>query len=233
MIYLKKAMYHVTRWFNMFHPHVILLVAGSVSALTIFIVGIQMFKPRPLSQPIATSLPHQDEPEPPPPPPPDYTKPVRKEPARFPARSHMPHTGEGATSGSIDLSTFDPERDLVWHDDDRVTWESDEDDETGDDEDDHLMNKALYEPLRRLIELVDMNGGHLHVTDAYRHDPENRVHGSRSLHKEGRAVDMYTEDMSMERLAKLAWAAGFDWVYYEAPRRGGHHVHASVKRKSD
>ena len=217
----------------MFHPNAILLIAGTVSALTIFIVGIKMFqpdtKPPAEEQPEVAQLP--PEPPPPPPPPPiDYTKPVREEPRRFPARSHMPNAGEGATSGSIDLATFDAERDLVWHDDDRVTWESDHDDHTGDDEDDHLMHKNLLDPLKRLIELVEANGGHLHVTDAFRDDPQNRVHGTRSLHKEGRAIDMYVEDMSQERLAKLAWAAGFDWVFYEAPRRGGIHIHASVKR---
>ena len=32
-----------------------------------------------------------------------------------------------------------------------------------------------------------------------------------------------------EELAKLAWQAGYDWVYYENSRGTGPHVHASVR----
>jgi len=149
--------------------------------------------------------------------------PVREEPAKFPSRTHLPSLREGLASGSIELSTFSPGRDLVYINDTRVWWESDNDAE--DTEDDHTIHKSLEAPLRRLIELVCQNGGTLKVQDAYR---PNGVHNRQSLHKEGRAVDVTCDEIPLEKLAKLCWAAGFDWVYYET--RGGAHVHCSVKR---
>ncbi len=89
------------------------------------------------------------------------------------------------------------------------------------------MHHAIETPLRLLIELVHREGGTLEIHDAYR--PEG-VHNARSLHKEGRALDMTCDELGLERLACLCWAAGFDWVYYEASARGGAHVHCSVKR---
>ena len=154
----------------------------------------------------------------------DVTQPVRETPHRFPARSRMPAAGEGDTSLSIHHVSFDPERDLVFVRDERVWWESDND--QGDTEDDHLVHAALEIPLRRLIELVVAEGGILEVQDAYRAEG---IHSPRSLHKQGRAVDLTCDELGLERLAALAWAAGFDWVYYEAPKDGGHHVHASVR----
>jgi hypothetical protein len=120
---------------------------------------------------------------------------------------------------------FSPGRDLTFIDDARVWWESDNDD--GDNEDDHSIHKSLEIPLRRVIELVAARGATLKVQDAYR--PAG-IHNPRSLHKEGRAVDLTCDDMPLEDLAKLCWAAGFDWVYYET--RGGAHIHCSVKRNS-
>lgn len=150
---------------------------------------------------------------------------LRAEPERFPPDTHMPRLREGLVSGSIDLSTFSPGRDLVRVDDARVWWESDHD--TSDEEDDHSMHVLAEEALRRLIELVIRHGGTLKVQDAYR---PQLVHSSRSLHKEGRAIDVTCDEFSLEKLAKLCWAAGFDWVYHEASAKGGAHVHCSVRR---
>jgi len=156
------------------------------------------------------------------------TEPVRAEPERFRADTYMPPRREGQVSGSIDMATFSPGRDLVHVDDPRVWWESDHD--NGDDEDDHTVHRALETPLRRLVELVARENGTLEVQDAYR---PSGIHNSRSLHREGRAVDVTCDEMSLERLAKLCWAAGFDWVYYEMNRKSGSHVHCSVKRNPE
>jgi hypothetical protein len=138
----------------------------------------------------------------------------------------MPRAGEGATSTSIRYVAFSPDRDLVRIEDDRVWWESEHD--RNDTEDDHVFHYAMEEPLRRLIELVDKTNAKLKVQDAYR---DQGIHAKESLHKQGRAVDLTAEGISLEKLAKLCWAAGFDWVYYESPRRGGAHVHASVRER--
>ena len=152
-------------------------------------------------------------------------RPVRPLPDRFPRNTHLPPLPEGRVSGSIDLGTFSPGRDLTYLEDERVWWESDSD--TNDVEDDHSMHASLELPLRRLIELVDRRGARLKVQDAYR---PTRIHNARSLHKEGRAVDVTCEDMPLEELAKLCWAAGFDWVYYEDRPAKGAHIHCSVRR---
>lgn len=154
---------------------------------------------------------------------PDLTQPLREIPNRFPPRTRMPTRREVDASVAIDHVPFDPDLDLVRVEDDRVWWESDHD--YGDDEDDHLVHFALEEPLRRLIELVDQAGGTLKVQDAYR---AVGVHHPRSLHKQGRAVDLTCDELGLEELAKLTWAAGFDWVLYEVGG-GGHHIHASVR----
>ncbi|MFO7870095.1 MAG: hypothetical protein R6V03_01520 [Kiritimatiellia bacterium] len=153
-------------------------------------------------------------------------KPVRAEPDTFPPNTHLPPAREASVCGSIDLSAFSPESDLVRVEDNRVWWESDHD--TGDDEDDHIVHRLAEGPLRRLIDLVEKNGGRLKVQDAYR--PKG-VHIPSSLHKEGRAIDVTCEGLSLEKLARLCWAAGFDWVYHEAKRPGNEHVHCSVKRE--
>ena len=155
---------------------------------------------------------------------PDLTRPVRPIPSTFRINSTMPAIGEGAASGSIEQFTFVPERDLIRVEDPRVWWESDNDDRTGDTEDDHLMHWALEEPFRRLVELIRQKStGRLKVQDIYRAEG---VHGVRSLHKQGRAIDMTGDGIALSEVAKLAYAAGFDWVYYET--RGGAHIHASV-----
>lgn len=152
--------------------------------------------------------------------------PERDLPPSFPRNTYLPDEREAVASGSIDLPTFSPGRDLIHIEDDRVWWESDNDE--GDDEDDHSIYKAMQEPLMRLIELVSARDATLKVQDAYR--PGGNVHGSKSLHKEGRAIDLTCEEISLEELARLSWAAGFDWVYHEASAKGGAHVHCSVKR---
>jgi hypothetical protein len=153
---------------------------------------------------------------------------LRQEPARFPRDSYLPKQREGNTSGSIDLESFSPGRDLCYVEDTRVWWESDND--KGDTECDHSMHRSIERPLRRLIELVHAEGGVLKLQDAYR---GHGVHSPRSLHREGRALDLTCDELGLERLSKLCWAAGFDWVYYEASGRGGAHVHVSVRRDRD
>jgi hypothetical protein len=154
----------------------------------------------------------------------DYSQPVREEPRRFLANTYRPKKREGVASGSINPKTFFPKYDLIRIDDPRVWWESEHD--KGDTEDDHVMHRAMREPVLRLIELVHQHGGTLKVQDAYR---ATGVHAPRSLHREGRAIDVTCDELGLEKLAKLCWAAGFDWVYFEAPKRGGAHIHASVR----
>ena len=156
--------------------------------------------------------------------PPVY-KPVRPIPKSFRRNTHMPRTSEGDTSGSIDPNKFSAGRDLVYVTDSRVWWESDND--KNDDECDHSMHKSIEAPLRLLIELVCQRGGTLEIQDAYR---PCGIHNKKSLHKEGRAIDITCDELGLEKLAELAWGAGFDWVYYEASAKGGAHVHCSVKR---
>ena len=154
----------------------------------------------------------------------DLTKPVRDIPVRFPANTHLPKRKEQVVSGPLNPRRFDPMKNLVCIEDPRVWWESDFD--NNDVEDDHLVHETMEEPLRRLIELVTAAGGELKVQDAYR---EEGVHHDLSMHKEGRAVDLTCDEIGLEKLACLCWASGFDWVYYEAPKRGGAHIHCSVK----
>lgn len=152
---------------------------------------------------------------------------LRDKPARFKPNSHKPNIKESQASGSIDLDTFSPGKSLVFVDDTRVWWESDND--KNDTEDDHSMHKAMEAPLRRLINLVTEQNATLKIQDTYR---ASGIHNPRSLHKEGRAIDLTCDELGLEELAKLCWMAGFDWVYYEAKAKGGAHVHCSVKRNS-
>jgi hypothetical protein len=151
---------------------------------------------------------------------------LRKLPDRFPPNTTMPDQREGEVSGSIHMPTFSPGRDLVYFDDPRVWWESDHDGES-DDECDHTIHKSMEEPLKRVIEAVSARGAKLKVQDTYR---PTGIHNPRSLHREGRAIDLTCEGLSLEELAKLCWQAGFDWVFYEKPRGGGDHIHASARR---
>jgi len=192
-----------------------LLILGCVSALFVFVAGLAIVKCNkhrhaPDNQDLRLF---------------PLTEPVRPEPDHFPRDTHIPPITEGLVSVSIHLPTFLPERDLIRVSDRRVWWESDHD--NGGSEDDHMMYKSMERPLRRLIELVSRNGGALKVHDIYR---PTGTHSVRSLHKEGRAVDVTCDEFSLEKLAKLCWAAGFDWVYYEATGGAGAHVHCSVKR---
>jgi hypothetical protein len=151
---------------------------------------------------------------------------VRAAPARFPPNTTMPDVREVEASGAIHMPSFSPGRDLVFFDDPRVWWESDEDGET-DDECDHSMYASMVLPLRRVIEAVAARQGVLKVQDIYR---PTGIHNSRSLHKEGRAIDLTCEGLTLEELAIICWQSGFDWVYYERPKGGGDHIHASVRR---
>lgn len=180
------------------------------------------------------------EPEPP------QLVPVRPFPARFPKGSHMPDIKEAEASGAISNSVFSPGRDLVYVEDPHVWWESDFDGET-DDEDDHSMHRCIEPAFRRLVAMLAASNATLRVQEAYR---PSTIHASTSLHKEGRALDLTCPDLdpscertdpsvgtqirptplSLEILAKMCWAAGFDWVYYEVPKNSGPHLHVSSSR---
>jgi len=168
----------------------------------------------------------------PPAPPPDLHNPVRSAPSAFPPDSNLPRGKEIYASGPIDLATFNPTNDLVRFVDARVWFESDNK-KHGDDEDDHLINKAVEVPLKRLVNLLAKKGGTLKLQDAYRSADKNRIHQALSLHCEGRAVDLTCEKVSLGDLAKLAWQSGFDFVLYEVPKKSGIHLHCSVKRSPD
>ena len=147
---------------------------------------------------------------------------ARTEPRHFPRGTHMPPFREDAISGVFNPSLFSPERDLVRIEDKSVWWESDAG-AASQPEDDHLVHRAVEAPFVRLSALVRRSGGRLEVRDAYRPDG---IHVPKSLHREGRALDLTSTDITLERLAALCWVAGFDWVYYESRPE---HVHCSVR----
>jgi hypothetical protein len=189
-------------------------------AVVVLAAGVAAFlatRPRPPAPPSAATV--RKTPVPP------LDQPIRAEPARFPVGTHLPPIKEILISGPIDLQTFSPTGSLTRVDDRRVWWESDHD--RSEAEDDHIVNRSLEQPLRRLIELVTQNSGVLEVRDAYR---PMGIHKQISLHKEGRAVDVTCSNMPLDRLAKLSWAAGFDWVYLEGRNGQASHVHCSVRR---
>jgi len=209
----------VWRAFRKKHPDRPYLIAGITLAGIILIGGIVL-----AARTSTDSIPArfiEDHPVTP-----DYTVPIRDEPRRFKRGAHLPPRREKQVCGPLAREGFIPRADLIRIDDKRVWWESDHD--KNDTEDDHLIHRSMEDPLRRLIELVDRAGGTLKVQDTYR---EKGIHAKNSFHKVGRAIDLTCDELGLEKLAKLTWAAGFDWVYYEAPKRGGHHVHASVKEK--
>ena len=152
------------------------------------------------------------------------TEAVRDLPTSFRNGQRMPSYREGDSSKSIDEVDFIPERDLIVMEDVRVWWESDN--VKNGDENDHLFHYAMEGPMRRLIAMVCERGETLRVTEAY---SLQKIHTTKSLHKQGRAVDVTWMNKKGERLplsdlAKMCWAAGFHWVYFERD-----HIHASVR----
>ncbi|MDD2599006.1 MAG: hypothetical protein PHO37_07265 [Kiritimatiellae bacterium] len=160
---------------------------------------------------------------------PELLKPVRPAPATFPANSNLPAGRESLTSGAIDLKRFDPKKELIRFHDSRVWFASDHD--KGATENTHLIHRAIEIPLKRLVNLVEQKGGKLKIQAAYRarYNPET-THLENSLHREGRALRMTSDNLDLSELGKLAWQAGFDYVLYEVPANGGAHLHCSVKR---
>ncbi|MBP5510395.1 MAG: hypothetical protein J6Z49_05705 [Kiritimatiellae bacterium] len=163
---------------------------------------------------------------------PDLKNPVRPAVRSFGRNSSLPLGRESLNAGAIDLATFNPVNDLIHFEDPRVWFESDHDtdDET---DNDHLLHRAMEWPLRRLVNLVEQKGGKLKIQDTYRSADTNKIHTERSLHCEGRAIDLTSENLSLSELANLCWQAGFDYVLYEAPKRSGEHIHTSVRREHD
>jgi hypothetical protein len=205
-----------------FHGKILVLGSASLFLTIVLLIGMGLRKVERTGQSEATVSTLTEAPAPS-----QQQEPLllRDEPARFARNTHLPPRPESEVSGARDPELFSAGRDLRYVDDVRVFWESDNDE--NDDECDHSMHHAMEAPFRVLVDLVDARGGTLEVHDAYR---ATGVHNSRSLHKEGRALDLTCDELGLEALAKLCWSAGFDWVYYEASSRGGAHVHCSVRR---
>lgn len=97
--------------------------------------------------------------------------------------------------------------------------------------DDRRMTKNCQRKLNILAAAVKSKWGanvKLRVITAYDIDDAKKRHGPHSLHHEGRAVDITTSDRDKAKypfLGRMAYDAGFDWVYYAT--KG--YIHASVK----
>lgn len=92
---------------------------------------------------------------------------------------------------------------------------------------DRRMTRRTHERLHALARLVDREwpGKKPRVTEAWDEDIE---HGDKSVHYEGRALDLTVSDVDsskLGRLSALARDAGFDWVYFEDAT----HVHVSTR----
>jgi len=161
----------------------------------------------------------------------DLHNPVREAPATFPVDSNLPRGREVFASGPNDPTAFTTNQ-LVRFEDKRVWFDSDT--KKNPEEDDHIIHRALEVPLKRLVNLLEKKGGgkaKLKVYDAYR---PTGIHLENSLHREGRAIDLTAEGITLTELAKLAWQSGFDFVLYEkAGKGGGEHLHCSVRRSPD
>ena len=171
--------------------------------------------------------------------------PVRDAPKTFARNTYLPNTREAEASGSITSCKFSPGRDLTFVDDARVWWKSDH--RAANDASDaccHTMHKSMVDPFKRLVNLAAKSGWTLKVQECY---SGSSVHAAKSLHKQGRAIDLTFGNpakpserlngkelqTAYEELSKLAWRAGFDWVYYEYGSGTGPHIHASVKANRD
>jgi hypothetical protein len=138
----------------------------------------------------------------------------------------VPASSESAASGAFTakITRGTPEFNaLVVNDNAEIVFK----DEEGTGADRHMTSR-LKEKLDNLAGFVKVEfpGRRLRVTDAW---DENDEHGTNSLHYEGRAADITTDDLDsakLGRLGRLAVNAGFDWVFYEDAA----HVHASVKK---
>ncbi|GFU54354.1 tiggy-winkle hedgehog protein [Nephila pilipes] len=96
---------------------------------------------------------------------------------------------------------------------------------------DRVMNSRLKKLLDNLSIMVmnTFKGVKLRVVKAW--DEDNLNASTENLHSEGRAVDITTSDIDRSKygkLGRLAYEAGFDFVYYESRS----YVHCSVKSES-
>ncbi len=98
-------------------------------------------------------------------------------------------------------------------------------------EEDTLVQESLLGATEQLVRfllaersrLADTWGSTLFsIDEAY---DSTGVHGLRSLHSEGRALNLSVNADGAGRLAGLAWLAGFDWVSFDEAG----HVHASAR----